>query len=131
MKVFRGLWRLWRKFRFRNSFYCAVRWNDVAIWIVAIPVIEGDERPLPPLPWGQVEKVLAFKKDNFSTDEICLLFVRENDQCIEVSEEDQGYNELIAELKNHLPGFPPLEEWFVNVAFPAFKTNPTTLWQRS
>ncbi len=83
-------------------------------------------------PWGEVEKVLAFKRDNFSKDEICLLFVCERDQCLEVTEEDQGYRQ-VGSLNCEIICLAsrPSEEWFMNVAFPAFKTNTRMLWERS
>lgn len=67
----RTLWERWQNLRYRSSYGREVRWDDTDIWIVAVPVSEGDERPLP-----------------------------------------------------------PLENWFVEVAFPAFETNETTLSER-
>jgi len=50
---------------------------------------------------------------------------------IEVTEHDEGYQELIAELPHHLPGCLSAEEWWQRVAQPPFETQWTPLFQKA
>lgn len=80
--------------------------------------------------WSDVEEVFAFKRDLFSFDLICLGFRTADHHTIcEVDEEFTGYKKLVDELKSRFPGLKT--DWFAEVAFPAFKTNQTILWQKS
>lgn len=81
------------------------------------------------LEWNEVDTVIAYKRDIFAYDLICLAFVTRRGT-IEVHEEMQGWSKLIDQLPSVLPGTLVPLDWWVRVAFPAFAPSPTTLFKR-
>lgn len=75
------------------------------------------------LEWHQITEVYAFKKDCFTTDQIRILLgdCRQR-RWIEATEDEDGFQELIAELPRRLPGCLSEEEWWRDVALPPFET---------
>jgi hypothetical protein len=49
---------------------------------------------------------------------------------MDVSEDDPGFAELIAELGRRLPGLPGVDDWWDKVAQPPFETQWTELYRR-
>jgi len=80
------------------------------------------------LTWNSVETVLAFKRDLFAVDVICLAFGTA-EGAIEVHEEMQGWQQLVEQLPSKLPGASPLSEWWEQVAKPPFATCTTTIYR--
>jgi hypothetical protein len=79
--------------------------------------------------WSEVIEVFAYKMDLFSVDEICVGFrLDDSGTHCWVSEEFRGYKEVVEQLRMRFPGI--REDWFSDVAFPAFAENRTTLWGR-
>lgn len=78
--------------------------------------------------WGDVFHVVAFKRDLFSADLVCLEIQDGVNSSIEVDEQMEGWQELVAKLPDYLPGFPRFGEWFSRVALPPFATRPTELF---
>lgn len=77
--------------------------------------------------WSDVKEIIAFKRDLFAYDLICLGFrTKDDDTFWEVDEQCIGYNELLAELEKQFPSI--RTDWFAQVAHPAFALNRTTLW---
>jgi len=72
---------------------------------------------------------VAFKRDCYSVDLICLL-ISDGDKQIEINEEDVGWDVLVWNIEKHLPGAVPYASWWAVVAFPAFATNTTTIYSR-
>jgi hypothetical protein len=81
------------------------------------------------LEWGEVDAVLAYKRDLYALDLICLGFVTSNGT-IEVNEEMEGWSLLVEQLPSLLPGIPPLMGWWERVAKPPFAPSVTTLYKR-
>lgn len=81
------------------------------------------------LEWNEVDTVIAYKRDIFAHDLICLAFVTRRGTT-EVHEEMQGWSKLIDQLPSVLPGTLAPPDWWVQVAFPAFEPSPTTLFKR-
>ena len=86
--------------------------------------------PLYFIPWAEVDRVVAFKRDCYVTDCICMEFVRANGMAIEVNEEMDGWEGLTTALPKYLLGSKELSEWFSPVSFPAFATNEVVLFDR-
>jgi len=81
--------------------------------------------------YGQIAAIYAYKRDCFSVDQIRILIGSTDHQCcIEVTEEDEGYCDLIAALPKNLAGFPEPDDWWKNVALPPFSVNFTRLYER-
>ncbi|HEX7138373.1 MAG TPA: hypothetical protein VF219_11020, partial [Vicinamibacterales bacterium] len=82
------------------------------------------------MPWSQVTRAVAFKRDQYVMDRICIVFELSNARVLEINEDLQGWEGLVEQLPTHLPGALVYAEWFDEVAFPAFKTNEKTIFQR-
>jgi len=79
--------------------------------------------------WSDLSEVVAFKEDLWSFDAVRLGFrTRSAESLVSVGEEAEGYRPLLAELSRRLPGF--RNDWFPEVAFPAFDRCETLLWRR-
>ena len=68
-------------------------------------------QPPATLEWHDVSAVLAYKRDLYSVDLICLGFVTP-EGTIEVDEEMQGWSQMLEELPSRLPGVPPVSDWW-------------------
>lgn len=81
--------------------------------------------------WDQITAAFVYKRDCLTTDQIRLV-LGDQDLCkwLEVTEDEPGFNELITNLPNHLPGCQASEDWFTNVAVPAFETKWTQIFSR-
>jgi hypothetical protein len=77
--------------------------------------------------WVEIEKIDTYKIDLFTTDEIIFEIVL-TDTVIKISEEIEGWGNFTDKIEVALSGFD--KEWFSKVAYPAFKTNFTTIYQR-
>jgi hypothetical protein len=80
--------------------------------------------------WNDVLTVLAYKRDIFAYDLICLLF-RSSEKAVEVHEEMDGWSHLIERLPVVLPGTPPLADWWDRVAQPPFAPSVTAFFKRT
>lgn len=81
------------------------------------------------LDWNDIERVEAFKRDLLTTDLICLK-VRAAERSIEVNEEMEGWDELVAQLPERLPGALSWEKLFLAVVKPAFAECRTVVFDR-
>jgi hypothetical protein len=73
--------------------------------------------------------VIAYKRDLFTTDEICLVF--ESDDFTggrEVSEEWPGFKELFGEMERELGVSPG---WYMEIMTPVFEPTPRLLFDRA
>lgn len=82
------------------------------------------------LRWDAVHTVIAYKRDIYSYDLICLALGNDKES-IEVNEEMQGWSELVERLPAFLPGTRPLSGWWERVAQPPFAPSVTTLFRRA
>ena len=87
------------------------------------------DRELGSVKWPEIARVLAFKQDWGTYDEICLA-VDFGDplQNLVIGEGCDGYQSLLECLELHLPNC--RRGWWCDVAFPAFATNLTVLFER-
>ena len=86
--------------------------------------------PQASLEWNDVNAVLAYKRDLYRVDLICLGFVTASGT-IEVHEEMRGWSELLEQLPSRLRGLPPSAEWWERVAKPPFASCMTKLYERA
>lgn len=82
------------------------------------------------VPFAEVRKVVAFKRDCNTVDSIRMLLVTEAG-VVEIGEEMAGWDAWTAALPERLAGAKRFEEWFFEVAFPAFEENATLLYDAS
>jgi len=80
------------------------------------------------LPWGEVEEVLGYRVDLYTTDLICLAFKKSGTNAYyEINEEMSGYHDLLEMLPSRLPKF--TMAWLLTS--PAFETKHHIIWRRS
>ena len=80
--------------------------------------------------WDDAILLIAFKRDLFAVDRICLGIELKDGETIEVDEEMKGWDSLVQKLPEYLPGCKSFAEWFEVVAFPAFELNATRIFER-
>ncbi len=79
--------------------------------------------------WLAVEAIAAYKRDLITYDDICLAFKVEDSSWVEMSEDEPGFETLMAEVERRYPEMPP--DWFREVMHPAFAPNYRVLWERA
>lgn len=80
--------------------------------------------------WENVQEVYVFKRDIFAIDLICLAFRLNNDESLELNEQMKSWKYLVENLPKYLPDCPTFEQWFMDVAFPAFELNLIKIYPR-
>ena len=84
----------------------------------------------PTLPWSEIKRVVAFKRDLLAVDLICLRFEASQEKAYEVNEEMGGWDELLGVLPTCLPGCLSREEFLGLVVQPAFAQNDNVIYER-
>lgn len=79
--------------------------------------------------WREITTVLAYKRDLFAFDLICLAFSTP-EGTVKIDEQMQGWSELVEELPSRLPGTPTVSDWWERVAKPRSATCMTKLFER-
>jgi hypothetical protein len=79
--------------------------------------------------WGEITTVLAYKRDCFSVDLICLA-VGDASTVVEINEEDAGWEAFIRAMEKNLPGSLPFDAWWPAVAQPPFATHRMTVYSK-
>lgn len=83
------------------------------------------------VPWQDIIQIQAFKRDLYAVDLICLANQLIGNKTVEINEEMDGWESLVNELPEYLSGCKEFEGWFLDVAFPAFKPNVTSIYERA
>lgn len=79
--------------------------------------------------WSSVERITAYKRDEWSTDLICLDFELVDGEGLHFVHEDlPGYEEMVRILEATLPLLPG---WWPKVAHPPFASNVIVIYDRS
>ncbi len=68
-----------------------------------IPLTDSDGTPTD-LNWVSIAEAIAFKRDLFCVDRVCIVFRSTDGFELEVHEEMKGWIELCQVLPNYLPG---------------------------
>ncbi|MET0250997.1 MAG: hypothetical protein ABW203_02360 [Novosphingobium sp.] len=76
--------------------------------------------------WAQIERIVAYKRDLFTYDLLCLL-IQTTAGIVEIHEDMEGYATVEAAMADALQLG---SEWKLAVLFPAFAGNPTTIFAR-
>lgn len=81
--------------------------------------------------WSEVLAVLAYKVDCYTFDQIRVAFLsRTGDVLFEVTDDSDVQQPMMERLPEFLPGALRFEQWFFDVAFPAFAENQTLIYRR-
>lgn len=95
-----------------------------AAWING--TFEAEER----IPWARIDRVVAFKRDLFAHDRMCIAFDASG-FTFEINEEMVCWAAFVNEMPKFLPGCLNVEAWYDAVMHPAFATNGTILYSRN
>jgi hypothetical protein len=82
------------------------------------------------IPWTKIERVVAFKRDLFAYDRMCIAFDA-SDITFEINEEMVCWSAFVKEMPKFLPGCLNVDAWYDTVMHPAFATNRTVLYSRN
>ena len=78
--------------------------------------------------WADIERLIAYKKDLVTIDEICLDIIYNNRE-ITLTEETAGWYQFLQKIRLVFPSI--LENWDRDITNPAFATNLRILYQRA
>jgi hypothetical protein len=79
--------------------------------------------------WSAIDRAEAFKRDLLAVDIICLE-LRAHAEWVEVNEEMAGWDDLLLELPERLPGALARDELYAAVMKPAFAECRTLVFER-
>jgi hypothetical protein len=125
--------RLWHRFRARRPGQPPTHGHisfDTDQIEASWCTLEGQARTSR-LRWADIQSVVAFKRDLYIVDLMCLAFNTDSAGALELHEEMTGWQDLVDALPDHLPGCTPFPDWWTVVTFPAFAANPTTIFSRA
>src|SRR5580658_887801 len=78
--------------------------------------IEGPKKEIAVVSWNRITRIVAFKRDTYGSDLMCLLVEQDSGTILEVNEEIPGWADLINEIPRQLPTAKPYAVWFLEVA---------------
>ncbi len=78
--------------------------------------------------WNDIITITAYKRDNLTTDCICLTVYANCNRQFQINEELKGWSMFNKTLKEKFPQINKL--WDIEIASPAFKTNMTLVYDR-
>jgi hypothetical protein len=105
-----------------------ISFDEIGLSVTVLDSKRGTQTAI--LPWNDVHTVVAYKRDVYAYDLICVALGNDK-AAIEVNEQMEGWPELVERLPAFLPGTPPLSVWWEQVAKPPFATSKTTLFTRT
>jgi hypothetical protein len=77
--------------------------------------------------WLSIKALVGYKVDLFTVDEICLDIFYEIEKQIRITEETKGWYIFLEKLQIQFPQIK--KHWEIEIAFPAFETNLTLLYE--
>jgi hypothetical protein len=90
---------------------------------------DGDREGETAVAWADVTYILAFKRDLWAYDRICLEIGTSEGWAIEIDEEMEGWQRVIERLPEYLPGCAACPDWSGDVALPPFARNEKILFR--
>ena len=89
---------------------------------------DGTDSSVAELPWCDIVSAVAFKRDRWSVDLICIQFTDCEGVVVEVDEEMHGWDGLLQRLPAYLPGCVDKADILAAVMLPAFRANETVIF---
>ena len=80
--------------------------------------------------WREVTEVGVFKRDCYTVDQIHMIFELNRTETVEVTENMDGWSQLVTAVPVHLSGALAQEEWWDKVVSPAFELCFTIIYPR-
>lgn len=119
--------RLQKGRRQRNSLRLSADASGIAVEVTTGEA-KGEARIIL---WSQIDRIAAFKRDLYGRDLVCALIETSDRNVFELDEEMAGWAQTVNSLHTYLPSATPFPEWFLAVAFPAFKESPAIVFKRA
>ncbi len=79
--------------------------------------------------WNEINRILAYKVDLLSVDEICLFVEIDKERSFEISESTKGWFVFGKKIRKIFPEIK--ETWEFDIAIPPFERNETELYNRN
>ena len=77
--------------------------------------------------WVDVVEVIAWKRDLFTVDQICLGFrLKGHTEVVMINEDEVGWRPVLSSFKEAFPSLPP--KWYGDVMQPPFALKWATIW---
>ncbi len=86
------------------------------------------EKDLQSIRWDEIKTMLGYKRDLFAVDCICLDVFTENGHGFSISEEMPGWYRFLQQSKLAFPAIS--KTWEFEIAFPAFETKLTVIYDK-
>jgi hypothetical protein len=110
-----------------QDYHFGISFDSAGFVVTALKKTSG--KPIS-MTWSEIVRIVAFKRDLFSTDCVCLMMLRHDNMGVEVDEEMKGWSEFTQTLPIYLPGCKPWSGWFMEITTPAFAPNETEIFSR-
>ena len=81
------------------------------------------------LRWEQVNRIAVYKKDEITTDLICIEFGLPENMTITLHEEMEGYDLVVPKMHMQFEGIE--KDWYSKIVKPAFKRNYRVIYETS
>jgi hypothetical protein len=78
--------------------------------------------------WTEIESMLGYKEDNFTSDTICLDVICKNNKSFKLTEETPGWFNFIKRTKQTFSNID--KNWEIDISTPAFETNLTLIYDK-
>lgn len=103
---------------------------DSGLSVYPMPTVEESSRDGVLIFWESIKEIIAYKRDLFTIDLVCLRVYHSNDQYFEINEELIDFDALLDQLPERLRGFPERKMYWGKLIQPAFAENEMQLWHR-
>lgn len=96
----------------------------------SLQFVRGDQL-LQSVRWSDIKKIITYKYDLFTTDDICVGFLAEKDaeMWLEINKDWDGFPVATNRMESLFTSIP--KDWFHSVMVPAFERKETVLWESS
>ena len=81
------------------------------------------------LKWDRVNRIAVYKKDEFTTDLICIEFGLPENITITLHEEMESYDLVVPKMHMQFEGIE--KDWYSKIVKPAFKRNYRVIYETS
>lgn len=105
-------------------------WADADTVTVDVVTSGQSTERIAALCWSEVDSIEVYKRDLWVVDLICMVLRTADGRSLELHEEMEGWDRLLADLPTWLPGCKSRAEWWHAVAVPEFELNCHRVFQR-
>ncbi len=78
--------------------------------------------------WADFDRIVVYKRDRMTVDDICMAFEDDGLPVLEVSEDMKGWPTLVGALSEHLDGVMDAEAWYAKVIHVPFAPSTPVIY---